>query len=439
MPVRGPGGSSSVKLATRDSVAIEVACAPVTFIVSFNEDDDNDNRRRDYQERISPTEENNLREFIFNLIGRDEVFIAEPTIIATGLSAISEDKRLRAYNTDKQTSFDFTRNHHVPVTMYLEGIKTSGARNDIFLEYQYFRGGTPDCGPGAQGTVVDVDANFAAPADGGSSFKKANKMLITGTGQANATLAPAGIGTTEWTYDGQARLPTPDQLSTAFNADTIYTPVNRMDRDLLRFRLTDNGQIIEAHHPVNLTAPIHLDADKSDFTYTSGWLDANVGTFDAVGLVRIKYQIQDQQRERIKESAYAGRVPQVKENIRNVLTSSIDSVAKWIRQELDWTPAWTDKPSGIFRDRIEARDINKDIIVETTPTGRRMFYPILQAVGGVMMHVSPPHHHIWELSVSGRNATAGTQNTFSTVTDTTRLRGGGIQIKIRSRYVVVTP
>jgi len=328
-----------------------------------------------------------------------------------------------------------------PLKMYLEGIKTSGNVNDIGFEYQYYKNNQPLCGGGAQGTVVDVNAQLKVKRGRGTNFSRYRKMLITASGRASATVKPANAGQHVWTYDVPANvnLPTANLLTTNVVARASVTAANHLDQDQLRFKVKIPGQAIEAHFPINLTSPQHLSITGGrGINYLSGWLDANRGSFQLVPTLRIHYRMLDQFRAPIHDSAYDTRTPQIRENIGNVLSSSIPPVQAWIRPPppagLGWTPTWKNKPGGTFVDKIEALNVNKNLVVVTATGGRRMFHPVLQAQGGVLMQVSPPATHIWQMSVNGTGFVNGTANTFSSTVANTRQHGGGTQIQIRSIY-----
>ncbi len=427
---------SAKKFGTMDIGALSVRCQPFTFITSLNDDDDNQDRQVDRRGAIAAAFEDNLRRFDFDHPGASEVYVAAPVRVPDQTPVLNV--RVRAYQADKSTPFDFTRNHAVPVTMYLEGIQTSSRREDIGFEYNYFlANGQTLCGDAPTGTIMEVRARFRTRGGGGAPFDRHRKMLIGGRGEGNASVEPATIGTTTWSYDGDATLATPDQLVTGFRAGLTFTPPVLIDGHRLRFEVDEGGQRIRASHPVNLTAAQHLSANRSGFQYTSPWYNANRGRFTLIPTRRIRYTILDQARRPIRESAYAGRKPQIRENIGNVLTSPIPAVMAWIRNDLNWTRDWKDKTGGRFTDRIQALDISKDPFTQSV-AGRVSFHPSLQVVGGVLMQVMPPATHEWQLSINGDAIAVGTRNPFSSVVNATR-QGQGVEIQVRSTYRVVTP
>lgn len=430
-----PFSDTARRFATRDVGPISVRCERFTFIASLNDDDDDRNRSRDARQTPLPAAEDNLRQFDFDHPEAAEVYVSPIVTVADLVPAVGT--RVRAWAASRGAPFDFTRRHPVPVTLYLEGLTPSGARGDLGFEYQYIRpDGTTLCGGGPTGTVTAVTAALSVPGSG-APFDRHRKMLVTGAGAVEATVTPTSPGTIGWTYDGDGSFAAPAALSTTFAAGQTFTAPPR-DTRFLRFQLNEAGQVIEALHPVNLTAPRHVSTNIAGFDYLTGWNDANQGRMDLVPQTRIPYVILDQFREPIDQSAYAGKTPQIRENIGRVLTSPLPTVAAWIQAELSWARDWTSKPEGRFVDRIEILRAPKDVFVQTV-AGRRSFHPPLQAVGGIAMHIPGGSTHQWELSVNGVGAVAVTQNTFTSVVDSTRSQGGGIQIRIRSRYGVTIP
>ena len=432
------------KMPTRDVGTVDAACSQVAFIVSLNDDDDDVNRKLDLSEGINPTTEDNLREFVFSHPSADQVYISNIIVIATNMTAVGS--RVRGYSTDRSTPLTFDTKYPTstanPFKMYLEGISTSGVSNDIGFEYQYYKDQTPVCGGGAQGTVVSLKARLVVARGRGANFSKNNKMLITAQGKASAVVVPANTGQKQWSYDiaGNIRFSSANQLLTDVIAQTNPTMPNHLDQDQLRFKVKVAGQVIEAHFPINITSPMHtsIRGRRRGIDYRSNWIDANKGRFTLMPNIRIRYLMLDQFRASINESAYGTRVPQIKENIGNVLTSPIQKVQTWINAPpptgLSWTSNWRDKPRGRFTDRIQARGVNKDLFVVTTPSNRRMFHQTLQNTGGVLMEVTPPASHIWLMSVNGAGVVNGTLNTFSSRVIDTQVKNGGTQIRIRSTY-----
>jgi hypothetical protein len=447
-PATAQGGVSTAQLKTRDIGSVPVACTNEVFITSLNNDDDNQNRARDNAETLplrnargQKITENNLREFVFDVPEATRVYIAEVARIPS--NEIVVGTQVRAYEGDKESPFKFG-DHPTPVTMYLEGKKKSEGANDIGFEYQYFKDdGTTVCGGFVQGTVVRADASLSVRTGGGTAFTEHNKMLIGGNGNATATVAPANLVSPEWSFDvAGAMFSTPTQLSTGFTAPEAFTPEARMGQDRLRLILTATATdppdlVIEANVVVNLTAARSLRLQGDDVRERpTGLMDADDGRFDLFNWL-IEYDILDQTENPITDSAYAGRQPQARENIRRVLTSPIDAVREQIRR-LKHSPNWTNQSDGVLSDRVQASNWDKDLMV-VRENGRRLFHPVLRSEGGVFMHVAPPNTHIWELSISGKGIVQATQNRFASTVIQAVDQGQKMEINIRSRYTVVLP
>lgn len=155
---------------------------------------------------------------------------------------------------------------------------------------------------------------------------------------------------------------------------------------------------------------------------------------------KITYQIQDQFRHPIKQSAYAGKKPMIKENIGlpGVLSSNVPKLQKYINTKMGWTKKWKSKKSGEFRDMIKVHKIPIKYFNELR-SGMKHFNHLMDDIGERIMFTNTTHQ--WSLSTSKKAIVAATQNTFaSSVSDTmTPATGGSKRIKIRSVYTVNTP
>ena len=443
----GSGGPPD-KVKSLDVGPVYVSCQPADFIVSLNDDDDDGDGVRDCKEAIT-AQEDNLRRFCFDNLEAIAVRIDEPVLMQNGSRALNV--RVRAYDSAGRP-FDFGILHQTPVIMYLEGIKASKAVRDIGFQVHYYADILflfEICTADVVGTVVDVKPKFSAKRMGGSAFQQRSKMLVTSLGKARAALKPANVGPTLWSYDGQATLATPASLRTDFRAGQTFTPVAQRDRHLLRFRVTRAEQSIEAYQPVNLTAAVHLTAEgrfASGFDVTTAKFQSAHGQqftlIPTVGRshkpVLIQYKILDQFRDPITESAYAGKAPQVRENIRSVLTNSnIEQVRTWIQSALHSTDQWKTKKNGKLVDMLQAQAIPKSMFT-VSPGGRRQFHSSLQSVGGVFLSLSGNQSHEWQLSISGAAIHTGTRNSFSVTTAARQEVSGSVEVKIRSQYQVRT-
>jgi len=448
--------NAQAKLNTRDVNAVLPLCAPVSFIVSLNDDDDNANGKKDFRDAPLPVPEDNLREFTFKLPGAGKVFIGEPVFVKGGNTAVGLGKRVRAYTPAGQP-FAFNQVYNTPITFYMEGVKKSKARQDFAFEYDYRTAADKHiCGPGAQGTVIKGEVTFSVSAGSGTSFNTNKKMLITGVGKAKSKWKPAGY-TPTWSYGGTAVLATPNRPNTRFTAGAVITPPAGLNSQILKATVQEAGLLIEAHVPVNITAPVHaeeyrgwINGQAIDSPSATTWHDANKGGFSLFN-TRIDYHLQDQFRQRIKTSAWAGRKVQVRENIGRVLVSPIGTVQNWINTKLSWTRNWKKKNNGEINDRLRVRNAPKSLIVQPTPGGQLEFIASLRTAGGVMMNVGTNTHQ-WEASVNGQLPTVVTLNGFSVTTAAScdsqvnlcgappnKPKPRGIVIRLSSVYTINTP
>jgi hypothetical protein len=449
----GGGVTRPLNLLTRDEGEVVILCkdngtieAPAAFLVSRNSDDDERHRPDDRDRGRSSLHalENNLRPLRFRGETRAVTVEVAAPVDATGKA--QEGRRVRSWKEPFAGGrFDFTARHPLPATLNIEGKEKSRGEDDTVYRFVFYdAAGAGVCEGQLPGTVVLVEAKLLVT--GGGAPDRNRKLLILGVGRTEATLTPAVALDPEWHYPGGSTFSDPHALATDFTADSLFTPT--MDRDTLRLVLTSrHGQKIVAHRPLNLTGPraVTVKTGGSFTRETPGWLDANQGTFSLFHET-ITYTMRDQFAEPIRESAYGGATPQIRENIGNVLQSGIGTVAAWIATQLQWTQAWRDKPAGEFTDLLRIQEITKDVIRRAVmlpgggPAGRYEFDPILQA-GGSMTQAAPSH--IWYLTVNRREGTAirveATHNAFDVTAFQTQPAGGGIQIRLRSRYEVHTP
>ncbi len=435
-------GLLAVDTKSRDIGEVTPTCEQITFITSLNNDDDDNNKKTDLRRKITKTEDN-LRKFVFTRGGASKAYISEPIMLQGGTSAIGKKGRVRAYRQDKRTRFKFNQEHTLPVILYLEGVKTSSHKNDFGFEYDYRTDSSKIiCGGGAQGTVINITATMAVASGNGKNFQKHNKMLITANGDAAVQIIPQGAAQISgWEYDGTAKIKTPNALKTSFTAGQTITPTNLLNNHELKFRIKHDNQIIESHLPVNITAPIHATAYggwTNGTAVQSRWVNAGNGNFSLFRRY-VAYTLLDQFRDPIKKSAWGNRMVQIRENIGAVMTSPLPRVRNWINNSLNWTQNWKNKPSGKFRDRLEATRMAKYMLLNAnSPPGRRQFDPSLVQTGGIMMNLGG-RTHIWEASVNGNLPTTVTENTFNVTVANTRQARGGTEIQFESSYAVVTP
>jgi hypothetical protein len=448
---------------SRDLFPIAVGCDPIVFIVSLNDDDENETGAPDYTKTLPLTdakgalvEEDNLRQFDFNLPNAAKVEIAQVVELPTSKPAVGKTKRVRAYESDKKTPFKFGK-RQVPVTMYLEGVRQPSAKlNDIGFEYQYFKDQDAKvglCGGTAIGTVVKVAADFKAESSGGASFKKKNKMLIVGEAVASAKVIPAEVVTPEWsTDDPLGTFSAPQALQTDYEAGPVASAAG--SRPLVKVKLTGvatkpPGQVIEASIPVIASAPsrLRLKQGAVNSKKTAIWADPQPGTLDLID-IHFPYEILDQEGALIHaDVAYAKRVPAVRENIRAVLTSPLPAVQAWIAAGLKATTDWIDKANGEINDHIEISGLSTDLIT-TSVKGRRSFDNAISNVGDVLVDIPAGSSHIWYLGVRKPKdalvwgVVPASHNQFSATVTKVKSGGGGtviLSIQITSFYQVVLP
>jgi hypothetical protein len=270
-------------------------------------------------------------------------------------------------------------------------------------------------------------------------------------------------------------LSSPNASNTEFIAGTAFTPVNAnaLNRDELIAKIEDNGLIIEAHIPVNITAPRYAQEFNGWTDGTPRFRPVPLNT-NAAGVPRyndvrtswfepssgklnlfreeVSYHLQDQFQQNIRQSAWGkGKKVTIRENIGDILTSPIPRVLDWIRTELKWTAKWKSKTNGQIEDKLRLQQLPINKILNPGNTSAE-FHPSLQAVGGVVMNIGA-NTHDWQASVDGtRPFFTVTRNTFSSsifqVCNSAVNRCGapainprrrGVLIRINSDYDLVTP
>jgi hypothetical protein len=434
--------SGCPRIGTRDVGSIEVRCSPVTFVVSLNDDDDNYNFVADHQQGIQPATEDNLREFKFNHPKAAEVFIGEPVIIRGGTSALGT--RVRAYQADKSTAFDFSKNHKVPVTMYLEGIGRSTRVNDIGFEYQYFRAdGTTLCGPGATGTVVDVDVEL-------SGINRGNpKLLALGRTSSRVYKTPKIRSTYEWSYDGDGLFRNPTRARTRFTAGRNWTPANQRDSQMVRCKLefpTAGNCVIQSYASLNVTAPRRVRADRTG-TIEGG---SSISTVRIVNdkqarqssfhLFRwgVNYTILDQFGNEITQSHRGGAHVTTREDvpIHSAIPSGIDDLEAWLRSQipLHTSVNWRRNNDGLIEDTVHLAPPVSTIV--RLQQGRLRLIPRTFGQDVVTMN-----GHAWFVSVNGDQALSRqvTNNSLRVHVIGFGPDPPGERVDLQSEYTVILP
>lgn len=267
-------------------------------------------------------------------------------------------------------------------------------------------------------------------------------------------------------------LSSPGTKETDFFAGMTITPVRNRDQHELITSVEEAGLIIEAHIPINITAPLHAQEyggwinGQSKFTpkprrqvagvpqfanNISSWHSANTGTLKLFSS-KVDYHIEDQFRENIKTSAWGRRKIMVRENIVDVLSSPLPKVLEWIRDNLNETGLWKDKSNGEINDGLRFQGLPKERITQNAARGGKEFHPTLQMPGGILANLVGASHQ-WQVGIDGMRP-------FHTVTDNTftasifakcdsrnnacgapanKQVNRGIVIRIESDYNVVTP
>jgi len=424
--------TASVPMHTKDITGVSMNCKSGSFIVSLNDDDDNNNKTPDLNEKGPSKLEDNLRPITLTAEGAKFVTLNPP----------SNPKRIRAYFSDRATPLSFNKSYPTPLNFYVEGISPSRKEQDFNFEYTFISDkGEEICTAKAAGTVINVKATFEAR--GGtdkSRFDKTKKILATGNGIGKGLWKPLKKPQIIWAYDGTATLtPTKAPTKIKFTAGTTITAAGNLNGDDITAKLTYQKQTIIAHTPVNITAPVHAITLK-------GWTDgsnADTKYFDAnkgyVGLFNryVKYRLQDQFRQPITASARGGKNIKIRENIRAVMTSPLPRVRQWIAQKLNATDNWKEKNGGVFTDRLRVQQLPKSKLLRAA--GR--FHPSLLANGAAVMNLGGNTHQ-WSTSIDGNAATVHvvTDNTFTVVVGRYNPRPNhtrGPAIFLRSNYGVV--
>lgn len=353
---------------SQDVGIIKVGCDPVKFIVSLNDDDDNEDDTEDLSDVIDPDLENNLREFLFDHAKAAEVFVSEPVIIPSRDPAISV--RLRAYNKDKRTPFDFSANHSVPVTMFLEGIAEGDEKDDLAFEYQYFKkDGEALCGADAKGKVAKAKMKLS------SVKKKDPKLLSKGKITVQIVDKPKA-NAYAWSYDGSGAFDNAAKRKTKFTAGDVLTPRRLRDTQLVRCTLTfPAGNIL-------LTAPLNVTQPRTVTTATTGALPAvnsnvvrtqNIRTEDRSRQINffllryhVDYIIRDQFGDKITESTRGGAKVTIREVVPLVsdIAAGLEDLQAFFDRKIrtNTTQAWKVKLDGKIKDDLQLGPLTATIL-----------------------------------------------------------------------------
>lgn len=402
----GFAAHASVPMHTKDIKGVTMGCKGGEFIVSLNDDDDNGDKKQDLTAAKPSAAEDNLRPITLAIEGAKYVTLNPPT----------NPKRIRAYHSDKVTPLSFQKSYPVPLNFYVEGITPSKPMRDFSFSYTFIgEKGEEVCDAKAEGTVVNVAATFQADGQDRIRFDKTRKLLATGKGVGKGLWKPLKKPVIKWAYEGTATFkPRRKPKDITFVAGTTLTGATNLNGDDVTALVSYKKQVILAHTPVNITAPIHAEAYE-------GWTDgsnADTPIFDAnkgyVGLFKryVKYRLLDQFNQPIITSARGGKKIQVKENIRSALTSPLPRIATWIRRKLKATDNWKTKNDGEIHDQLRVQFMPKNTLLRVA--GR--FNNNVQRNGAPIMNLGTNTHQ-WITSISGNRATEAivTRNTFTVV------------------------
>jgi len=240
-------------------------------------------------------------------------------------------------------------------------------------------------------------------------------MLVTATATATATLKPNVGATYAWTYDGDGTFTPNNGATTRFDAGTTFTTAAQVGHRV-RVAVTVGKQVLRASRKVTLTAPRELKASgrfKAGFNYTTGLIrPGQTKVTLAPRKAKVRYQILDQFKKPIHDSAYGGKAPQVRENIGAILTSPLARMRTALtarRATPIWQSGWANKKKGSFNDALKFLKLPALHLMEKLPGGWRWD----PALGAAVLSLGNATH-AWELSVSGQVAKQATWSTFGT-------------------------
>jgi len=408
--------------------------------------------------KIGSVPADNRRAYAFIAPGATDVYIAH--IMDTKTNAVVEGKRVAVLDATGKKKIVLGRRFPLPFTLQLEGLKASAKKDDTGFEYQFYVGNTPmKCGGVGLGTIVKVTASLdVASGHGAVLGSKTPNVLVTAAGQADGALVPVVAAAPAWRYPDSgaqnASFANAAALTTAYTAGAVFTPAASQDQDEMILQLTAGGQVIEAFHAVNLTAPTAVQHDmncsrppRNPMSWTSGWLSANnnAGDFTLIDSALFCYHILDQFGGRIKKTtAWGALSPQIRENIRAVISSPIPVFNTWLANlpapffiaNVNWTPV----PSGDINDHAVLSRMPMTDITSQSPTGRKSFIPPVLVTGAPLIQlVNPPGRHIWQTTVDQTTVWDVTHNELFSVVDSTRQVGGGIETSFLTTYTIHTP
>jgi hypothetical protein len=362
-----------------------------------------------------------LREVVFSGGKRVSSVLVRPPVSRTRAGAVSKKTRVVSWaqGADKLRPFRFDTRLPLPQSLLIQGTLASSSPNDTSYDFEFYDAKGKMVAAGTlRGTVVAVDTSLDVEKRMGAAFSTTRRVLALASGQAEATITPDLSPGLLWAYPPDAAtLGTPDQPTTSFTAGRGFTPAGQMSPELTLTLTFMGGQLIEVFGGVRITAPqkLRLGADErgSFQTIAGALINMNVSLFTET----ITYVLLDQDEKRITDSAYGGASPTIRENIHQVLMSSIPALQTYIDQTLRAQRTWRLVPEGRFTDRLEAQNLPVSLI-RRRQQGRLVFVDDLLQIAdgrstGVLMETRPDNH-IWFLSVNGDEtlAVGATDNPF---------------------------
>ena len=425
---------------TSDEGAVDARCESLSFVVSLNHDDDDGDGMEDRRGPL-PAAEDNLRKFVFNQPGASEVFVGEPVLLAGGGSALGT--RVRAWEQDKATPFDFTRKHALPATLYLEGVEESAQEGDFGFEYQYFGGGDVAlCGGASKGIVVKVRMTFSslAPSD--------TKLLAQGRISMSIVKTPNVQSTYTWSYDGDGTFASASRQTTRFTAGNAFTPAqgSQLVRCNVTFETKPPGTILVTS-PLDITAPRsvaassngELPAQQSNVIKTQDIRNVAGARRTEFGLLNydVDYTILDQFGAPIVQSERGGAHVTAREDVplRSAIPAGIASLQAFFDEKIPTNTSinWRNQDDGVINDNLRLGPRASTIL--RLQAGQLRFIP--NTIGADVVTMDG---HEWFVSVNGDPALAQrvTNNSLRTTVIDFQQQANGESVQFSTTYTVRT-
>lgn len=404
-----------------------------SFIVSLNQDDDNMDGRSDRSESLPNASEDNLLELRLD----PQHFRQKPrSVRATVLHTANEESQVRLWHADRRTPVLWNRRQELGETLFVEGLRPSSEPDDIHLALEFFDGNNERLTDlRLTGTVVSVNINIDADKGEGAPLARHHKMLITGKAALNVDITPAVNGNVEWQYDGDGEFVHADGGQVIFQAGETFTPVASIGRCHLTMQWSWRHSVIESELPLSLVAPRSLQLMGDAVVISStGWIAPHQSRFDLIDHI-FRYRILDQEGAGIRDCAYAGKWPQARENIGNILYSDIPELQEFLLAHLNHSPNWVNIRRGLLSDRIRATGFRTRWLLDSD----EKFKDVLFRPGATLLGLNEGDFHVWQLSVNGRGVVDVTQNTYRCEVTNNREQNAAKEIRFRALYEVHLP